>query len=141
MAQRAWYQWVDIQGQGRVTRYDSPNGVQAGILRINLQNVSAAGAVAVTTSSPGGPYTEPGSDTFPLVSDNLALTFMDDGGYLFSINIPAPIPELFEGDSVTFGGTAANLLITAILPALVNPVTGTPANTFIAGTRNGRGVS
>ena len=47
MATRSWFQWVDIAGRTRVSRVDT-NALNAGALRLAMQNFSDAGLVAAT---------------------------------------------------------------------------------------------
>lgn len=138
MAYRQWFQWVDTAGRTRVTRYDSPNSVQGGILRLNVQGASNGGVIFVTGAVPGGPYTEPGAAVYAGINQSLQVFCQDTDGANFNVYVPAPLLSLFGSDGITAEGAIWNLFVAAIGPALVNPASGAGISSILGGIRTGQ---
>ena len=139
MATRSWFQWVDSAGRTRVTRVDT-NALNAGALRLTMQNFSDAGLAAATVAAVGGPFTSPSAGVYGSVRDALQVTLLDNAGNQFAIYLPGPDASLFLADGVTAGGAFFTLLGTAIGNFALNPSSGQAVAKIQSGIRVGAGV-
>jgi hypothetical protein len=139
---RAWNQWIDAQGNQRLSRYDCGDSLSSGVVRAAVQAVSNAGLLAVTAANTGGPYVlPPTSGDYLSVYDYAELWFLDNVGDQFTFVLPAPYDTLFQSDTITWGtGVLPTSVAGVLIASLVNPSNGAGVQAFYGGTRKRKRV-
>jgi hypothetical protein len=79
----------------------------------------------------------PVSAAFPDVADLVRLNFVDAGGSIATLALPAPQVGIFLADQVTVDPVAIATLITACVGTLISPA-GNFVTTYLGGVRNQR---
>lgn len=127
--------WIDAGGRTRAVIPEADPDSSS--IMSNMQAVSNAD-VLHWFEGPENPLTpSPVSASFPDVADLVRLNFIDAGGSIATLAIPAPQAGIFLADQVTVDPAAIAALITACVGTLISPA-GNTVVSFIGGVRNQR---
>lgn len=132
-AQQRRIVWIDLGGRTRVTvPCADPNNTA---IMAALQNHSRAGVLNWFEGPEQNLTPTPTGGDFPDVIDLARLTFIDSGGSLATLALPAPNSAIFLADSVTVDPTQINDIITACIGHLCSAAGGAVVS-YVAGVRN-----
>lgn len=133
--QKRFIVWVDLQG--RTTTSIPTADPNASAIMAALLNHSGAAVQQWFEGPPTFPGVAPSGTPLPDVIDLARLTFVDAGGSLVNLSLPAPNTGIFAADTVTVDPTTINDIITACVGTLVSAA-GHPVTAYVAGLRNQR---